>query len=203
MVRSSTTLTIQEFFELPEGDRPYELIDGQAIPKMSPKFFHSRLQKTLLFIFDSWGENKGRVEPEWAIKLKRHGVDWIPVPDLTYISYNRLSADWMLDEACPVAPELVIEIISPGQTFDDLVGGNAASQATYSTPSASPEKATDYLQAGVARVWLIDTKVQSITIFYGDTLPKTIKGTTAIADDLFPELKLSPQQIFQQAGLIN
>ncbi|MGL6345276.1 MAG: Uma2 family endonuclease [Waterburya sp.] len=186
MVRSSTTLTIQEFFELPESDRPYELIDGQAIPKMSPKFFHSRLQKTLLFILDSWGENKGRVEPEWAIKLKRHGDDWIPVPDITYISYDRLSKDWMLDEACPVAPELVIEIISPGQTFGDLA-----------------EKATDYLQAGVARVWLIDTKIQSITIFYGDTLPKTIKGTTAIADDLFPQLQLSPQQIFQQAGLIN
>jgi Uma2 family endonuclease len=27
--------------------------------------------------------------------------------------FDRLSADWMEDEACPVAPELVIEIISP------------------------------------------------------------------------------------------
>jgi hypothetical protein len=45
--------------------------------------------------------------------------------------------------------------------------------------------------------------VQSITIFYADTLPKTIKGTTAIADDLFPGLELTPQQIFQQAGMSN
>ncbi len=185
MVSSTTKLTIQEFFELTEGDRPYEFVDGQAIAKMSPKFFHSRLQKTLLFILDSWAENRGRVEPEWAIKLQRNGADWIPVPDLSYTSYNRLSADWRLDEACPVAPELVIEIIFPGQAFGNLA-----------------EKATDYLQAGVARVWLVDTKAQSITVFYPDTLPKTWRGTSTITDDLLPEFNLTPQQIFQQAGLV-
>jgi Uma2 family endonuclease len=184
MVRSASKLTIQEFFELPEGDRPYELVDGQALAKMSPKSFHSAVQAALIILLQSWCRDRGRIYPEWAIKLKRNGVDWIPVPDLTYISYDRLSTDWILDEACPVAPELVIEIISPGQTFGDLA-----------------EKATDYLQAGVARVWLIDTKVQSITIFYPNTLPKTIKGTTAITDDVFPELELTPQQIFQQAGI--
>ena len=79
---------------------------------------------------------------------------------------------------------MVIEIISPGQTFGDMT-----------------EKATDYLQAGVARVWLVDTKSQSITIFYPDTLPNTFRGTSAITDELLPELEITPQQIFQQAGL--
>ena len=138
MVSSTNKLTIQEFFELPEGERPYELVDGRAIPKVSPKFFHSRLQKTLLIILDSWAKNKGRVEPEWAIRLKRDGSDWIPVPDLSYTSYNRLGTDWILDEACPVAPELVIEIISLAQTFGSLA-----------------QKATDYLQAGI---WLTDKR---------------------------------------------
>ena len=185
MLTSTKDLTLQEFFNLPEGDRPCELVNGKAIPKMSPKFFHSRLQKTLLLVLDLWAKNRGRVEPEWAIALKRNEIDWVPVPDITYVSFARLSADWMLDEACPVAPELAIEIISPGQTFGDLA-----------------EKSVDYLQAGVSRLWLIDTKAKSITIFYPDNLPKTLKGTTAIADDLFPELELTPQQIFQQAGLI-
>jgi len=34
-------------------------------------------------------------------------------------------------------------------------------------------------------------------------MPKTFTGITAIADDLFPELNLTPQQIFQQAGLVD
>ncbi len=184
MVSSTIKLTIEEFWKLPEGDRPYEFVDGHAITKMSPKSFHSAVQAALIILLQNWCRGKGRIYPEWAIKLQKNGVDWVPVPDLTYISYNRLSADWILDEACPVAPELVIEIISPGQAFGDLA-----------------EKATDYLQAGVARVWLIDTKSQTITIFYPDMLPKTFRGTSAITDDLLPELEITPQQIFQQAGL--
>ena len=185
MVSSTNKLTIEEFFALPEGDQSCELVDGQAIPKMSPKFFHSAVQGALIILLNSWCQGKGRIYPEWAIRLERNKVDWIPIPDLTYISYARLDTDWILDEACPVAPELVIEIISPGQTFGDMT-----------------EKATDYLQAGVDRVWLVDTKSQSITVFYPDTLPKTFRGTSAITDDLLPKLEITTQQIFQQAGLI-
>ena len=184
MVFSTNKLTVEEFFELPEGERPYELIDGRAIPKMSPKFFHSAVQAALIILLQDWCQNNGRVYPEWAIRLERNGVDWVPIPDLSYVSYNRLSADWILDEACPVAPELAIEIISAGQTFGDLA-----------------EKATDYLQAGVAIVWLIDTKAQTITVFYPDTLPQTFRGTSATTNELLPELTITPQQIFKQAGL--
>lgn len=185
MVASNKKLTIEEFFNLPEGETACELIDGQAIAKVSPKFFHSRVQKTLLIILDDWAKNRGRIEPEWAIKLERKGADWIPIPDLTYTSYNRLSADWILDEACPVAPELAIEIISPGQTFGDLT-----------------QKATDYIQAGVARVWLIDTKAKTITVFSPDTLPRTFRDNDVISDEILPELEITSQQIFKQAGLI-
>ena len=51
------------------------------------------------------------------------------IPNLLYISYARLPLERFEDEACPMAPELVIEIISPGQSFGDL-----------------NERATDYLQ---------------------------------------------------------
>ena len=41
----------------------------------------------------------------------------------------------------------MIEIISPGQTFGDMI-----------------EKATYYLQAGVSLVWVVDTISQAITV---------------------------------------
>lgn len=184
MIQTKTKFTLQEFLALPETDITYELIDGQAVPKMSPKGFHAALQAALLTLIQVWCQGKGRIYPEWAIILKRNGEDWTPVPDLTYISYNRLSADWMLDEACPVAPELVIEIISPGQSFGDLA-----------------QKATDYLQAGVSRVWVVDSQARSITVFYPDAPPQTYKGTVVLTDQLLPGLQLTAQQVFQFAGL--
>ncbi len=138
---AKTFLTLEEFWALPEGETNYELVDGQAIPKVSPKFFHSTLQKAFLFLIDPWCTGIGRLEPEWAITLKRNGKDWVPTPDITYISYERLPRRWRRNEACPVPPELVIEIISPGQTLKEF-----------------EEKAEDYFAAGVSRVWVVEER---------------------------------------------
>ncbi|MCC5616720.1 Uma2 family endonuclease [Nostoc sp. CHAB 5836] len=189
MIQFKTQLTLEEFLTLPEGDITYELIDGEAVAKfkndeMAPKFFHSCITGALFILLSAWAGGKGRVVIEWAIKLTRNQQDWVPVADLTYISYNRLSADWLQDEACPLAPELVIEIISPGQTFGEMT-----------------EKATDYLKAKVQRVWIIDSRAKTITIFYPDILPQTKRGTDSLEDSLFEGLQITPQLIFQQARI--
>ncbi len=132
----------------------------------------------------AWCRGKGRVGTEWAILLKRQGDDWAPVPDVTYISYERLPASWKRNEACPAIPELVIEIISPGQTMKEF-----------------EDKAQDYLDAGVSRVWVVDPEKIVIWVFqkhglsqYTDTMP--------IVDTLLPGLVLTTRQVFEEADLV-
>ena len=185
MTTKTDNLTLEEFWALPPGETAYELVDGQAIPKVSPKFFHSRLQKTLLFLIEAWSKGKGRVEPEWAVSLKREGKDWVSAPDLLYISYERLPRSWRRNEACPVPPELAIEIISPGQTMEDF-----------------ENKAKDYFNAGVTRVWVIDPEAISITVFSPDGNQLQYQGDTKIVDALLPGLELSPQLVFEEAELL-
>ncbi|MBD2342896.1 Uma2 family endonuclease [Anabaena subtropica] len=190
MVQSSNKrLTLEEFFALPGGDITYEFVNGEAVPKykedeVSPKFFHGSTIGALFILLSAWAQEKGRVVIEWAIKLTRNQQDWIPIPDLTYVSYDRLAANWLQDEACPVAPELVIEIISPGQTFGEMI-----------------EKATNYLKAGVSRVWVVDTKARTITVFALSCFPITYRDHEVVTDDLLPQLEITPHAIFQRAGL--
>jgi Uma2 family endonuclease len=184
MTQLKTQLTLEEFLKLPEGDITYELIDGEAKPKMSPKRFHSRLTLALSLLLTQWGDNHGEVGIEWAVTLTRNGKSWVPVPDLLYISNSRLPNNNITDEACPIPPDLVIEIISPDQTFAEMT-----------------EKATDYLQAGVFRVWVVDTKAKAITIFYPDAPPQTKRGSDTLADSLFEGLQITPEQIFQSAKI--
>ena len=115
-------LSLQEFLNLPprEGDITYELVDGQAIAKVSHTFFHSKLTRVLLYLLDNWSEDKGEIYPALAVVLTRRGKNWVPTPDLLYISNENLPADWDEDGACSVPPDLVIEIISPGQTFGQM-----------------------------------------------------------------------------------
>ncbi|HCF30443.1 MAG TPA: Uma2 family endonuclease [Cyanobacteria bacterium UBA11049] len=185
MVSSGTKLTLQEFLALPEGDITYEFVDGQAIPKVSPKFFHSTLQAALIILIRAWCKGKGRICPEWAVILERQGQPWVPIPDLTYISDERLPRSWKRNEACPALPELVIEIISPDQSMKEL-----------------ESKAVDYLKAGVSRVWIVDPEVQSIQVFSPDRESQLYTDTMAIADSLLPGLELTPKQVFAEAELI-
>ena len=182
---TATKLTLDQFLDLPEGDITYELIEGEAISKMPPKRFHSRLTGTLYTLLTDWSKEQGEVGIEWAITLKRNGKDWVPVPDLLYISYDKLPPERFEDEACPFPPELVIEIISPGQSFGDL-----------------SEKATDYLKAGVSRIWIVEDKAKSITIFYPDAPPQTKRGQDSLTDEVLPELEITVEQVFKQAGLL-
>lgn len=184
-VSPGNNLTLEEFLALPEGDVNYEFVEGQAVPKVSPKYFHSTLQTALLLLIRAWCKGKGRVGAEWAILLKRQGKDWAPVPDLTYISYERLPKSWKRNEACPALPELVIEIISPDQTMKEF-----------------EDKAKDYFAAGVSRVWVVDPEAISIRVFFSDASSQIYMDTTPIVDLLLPGLELTTIQVFEEAELI-
>lgn len=186
ILQTNNQLTLQEFLNLPpgEGDITYELVEGQAIPKMSPKFFHAKLTRVLLHLIEQCFEGRGEVCPEWAVALTRRGKDWVPTPDILYISYERLPANWDENEACPVPPDLVIEIISPGQTFGQMAA-----------------KAKDYLDAKVLRVWVVDSQARSITVFYPDAAPQTYIGAELLTDILFEGLEFTAEQVFQKAKI--
>jgi Uma2 family endonuclease len=170
-------LTKAEFWTMVDAaDLTYELIDGMPIAKMSPKYFHAKSTLNLVRILDKWSNGRGRLGIEWAIDLTD---DFTPVPDLIYISFDRLPITWEENTACPVAPELAIEIISPGQTFGQMT-----------------QKASRYLDNGVLRVWIVDPSAQSLTVFYPDAAPITHTGDRLIADSLFPELSIVTNQLF-------
>ena len=188
MSLGKTTFSLQEFLSMPDHCDRSELVNGEIIPKVSPKYKHSTLQLRLLLALNQWCESSGsgRVRPEWAVVLKRQGQDWVPVPDLTYISYERLTEEWEEDLPCPVFPELVIEIISPGQSFGEMTS-----------------KATNYLLAGVDRVWVIDNQAQSVTVFGNSEFPQTFWINDTISDELLPELEIAVTDIFKGQGSAN
>ena len=87
--------------------------------------------------------------------------------------------DWDGQGICPGLPELVIEIISPGQSFGSMTS-----------------KATDYLLAGVSRVWVVDNQAQSATVFSASKFPQTFWVNDTISDELLPELVVAVADIF-------
>ena len=162
-----------------EFDRPVV-----TVSQMFPKLFHSRVTGALYKIVSQWGDELGEVGIKWTIKLNRQGEDWLSVPDLSFIPYDKLPIESLQDEVCAIAPELIINIMPGERSFRELV-----------------EDAIAYLEAGVERVWLVDYQARTITIFYANSRPRNYTGEMQLIEPLFEGLELTPEQIFQQAKL--
>lgn len=160
---------------------PCELIDG-VIVRMSPTggihgFLESRLDRRLgAFVEDT--------KAGWCLVGEigiyiRHDPDRIRGTDLAFWSYAKLP-DGPPAGFIEVAPDLVVEILSPTDSWADM-----------------RQKIDDYFSIGVGTLWIVDPEEETVFVYRsaaqrtalrsGDTLAGTgpLSGFALPIDDLF------------------
>ncbi len=96
---------------------PFEIVDGRLERKMSPRLRHQALEKRWVAAFDAWAAGCGEAFTEWRHKFTAPGKSFASlVPDVVYVSYATLQRLGQAAEAPPQAPELVVEILSRGDS---------------------------------------------------------------------------------------
>jgi Uma2 family endonuclease len=112
-------------------------------------------------------------------------------PDWAYVSYERWPRNRpnpYTGNACDAVPDIVAEVVSPGDTADDLIA-----------------KAREYLRGGVRIVWIVYPLAQEIhaylpggsqvrVFFAADELdaPEILPGFRTPVATLFPPVELPP-----------
>lgn len=138
----------------PETKPATEFIDGRMVKKMSPRGLHSRVQGAILFALTGWAneDGRGRVGPEWDFDLTPPGEQKNRLtPDVAYVSYQRISYDDDAAAEIPVvAPNVAVEILSPGQTFEN-----------------SQRRVRIFLACGSELVVLIDPRAETAMLYDG------------------------------------
>jgi len=175
------------YLNLPDDLTHYEIIDGEVILLASPRLKHQVIVKRLLQQIDRF------VQPKRLGELLTAPFDFVirraPVrtrqPDLFFLSRERLQ-DWAQLQEQPrleFAPDLVIEILSPSDTY------------TYWS-----EKLQDYFALGVPEVWLVDVDKQAIEVqvreAWGYRSLGWFSGEQAVASQVLAGLELKPAEMF-------
>lgn len=133
-------LRVQEAPDLgiPEVKPAIELIRGRRMRKTSPKTRHGILQARLAALFLQWAGDRGAVGTEWRYYFLSEGDPPSSlVPDLAYLSYERMPPEGELREQPTIAPDIAVEILSPGDRLAPLRTKIAA------TSTACPDLAID------------------------------------------------------------
>lgn len=165
---------------LPETKPETEWILGRAVRKVSPKRTHALLQVALGNALTAWAAGRGEVGSEWRFRVAPPGEPRRPlVPDLAFVTNDRLAALSDDDlELPPIAPDVAIEILSPGDK-----------------PAYLAHKIEVYLAAGSALVMVVDPRTRSVRL-HDARGTRTLSGGDAIVHDAMPGFVLPLPQLF-------
>jgi Uma2 family endonuclease len=178
--------TVKEFWafiDRPENaDRKFELINGVIVEDMSPGLKHGIVVLNL-------GAEVRTFLKQNPIGVIASDVDlYLPLddyntrrPDLEFISHDRLKLIEDHTRPIPLMPDLVVEVKSPGNTYEEL-----------------RQKAAYYLKNGARMVWLVYPEKEQIVIYTaGVAEPKIYrKGDTLSGGDVLPGFSLALSEVF-------
>ncbi|HTV73178.1 MAG TPA: Uma2 family endonuclease [Candidatus Acidoferrales bacterium] len=176
-------LVMQEAPDLgiPEVKPAIESIRGVWEQKVSPKTAHSLLQGRLTVALVSVFGDLGDVGPEWRFYLLPPGEEPSSlVPDIAYVSFGRLpESPGELREKPTIAPDIAVEILSPGDRMKTLA-----------------TKIEMYLTYGSKLVIVVDPQERSVT-FHEATGTRTVSHVQGIAvPDAYPHLRINLTELF-------
>lgn len=141
--RRYTYADLQQFPE-GEGNR-YEIIDGELFVTPSPNRAHQRLVLCLARALDEFAEAHGAGEVYVApFDVLFNDIN-VVIPDVLFVSTARLAS--IEHNGVHGAPDLVIEVLSPGTRRRDLT-----------------RKRSLYEDRGVNEYWLVDAHARTVTV---------------------------------------
>jgi Uma2 family endonuclease len=141
-------LTVEDLEAMPEDGNWYEVIEGELFVSKAPGLTHQRVSLRLVVKLENFLEVNpiGRIWPAPGVVFSDiSGV----IPDIVYVS-NERRAEIASGERVSGAPDLVIEIISPGLA-------NAQRDRVA--------KRQLYAKYGVKEYWLVDPATRTIETY--------------------------------------
>lgn len=150
------------------GWKRYEIIDGELYVTRAPHIRHQRAGGKIFFELESWSRHTQIGEP-----LQTPGVIFSPtdavIPDVVWISRDRLTNG--IDDAghLTVAPELIVEVLSPGDLNEQR---------------DKEVKLKLYSLHGVQEYWIISWQLKTLEIYRRTNAQLQLVGTLLQGDTL-------------------
>lgn len=157
-------ITAAEFLAMDLGPGLHELVRGEVVKMTPPDYRHGHVCLNIGRLLAGYGATTrlGHAATNDArVDIDRQTVRGA---DVAFYSEARWPRDRIGAEAPPVPPDLVVEVVSANDR-----------------PGKVQEKVADYLNAGVAMVWVADPKRRTLAIYRADDATPTVLGD---ADDL-------------------
>jgi Uma2 family endonuclease len=171
---STLRWTSADIAALPDDGKRYEIIDGELFVSKQPHFYHQRVCTNAANLLSNWSDQSKLGQAIFAPGLIFAADDDV-VPDVAWLSHARLAAALGPDGKLHSAPDLVVEVLSPG----------AANRRRD-----REAKLKLYSRRGVLEYWIVDWSAHTIEIYRRQNahlgLFATLAGGNLLKSPLLP-----------------
>ena len=182
MKQAKVRYNYNDYLLLPE-DKHYEILDGELYMVAAPNTKHQRVSIRLVVALLQHVEQKDLGEIFHAPCDVLLSDENVVQPDILFVRKER--AGIIKEANLQGAPDLVVEILSPGTRSKDL-----------------ELKRKAYARFGVQEYWIVDPEADTVEVLVWNELGYVTAGVYAKADrlssPLLPELNLPLSKIFAQ-----
>ncbi len=178
------TIRDLEGFPVPLDDQRYELIDGELFVSTQPHWHHQSSAANIIYALQAWNRQTGA-----GLVIDAPGVifanDTAVAPDVVWVSAARLDAVLGDDGKLHAAPDLVVELLSPG---------------TENERRDRETKLSLYSRQGVREYWIVNWQRRELQI-YRRREAQLVLSATLLADDvlqspLLPDFAVQVSEFF-------
>jgi Uma2 family endonuclease len=180
MAVTGHTLTLEEFLALPEERPALEYTDGRIEAKMSPNAWHGRLESYLTIRLELGSTGPDPLIAFTETRVTFAGRSW--VPDLVAYRTSRapMDADGRFPDDLTVAPDIAIEVTSPGQSIE-----------------AQDDRCRWLASNGVVAALRVHPRTEVVRVFRADSESGELRGSDVIdLEDIAPGLRFTVDELF-------
>jgi Uma2 family endonuclease len=179
----SGTATEQDVLELHERQGWLcELVDGIMVEKPMG------LKESCLAIFLASALKEFVTPRKWGTVAGEAGMmrlapGLVRIPDVCYISWDRLPERRLPDEPLPdLSPNLAVEVLSPSNTKEEM-----------------NRKLLDYFTTGCQLVWLVDPQKRTVAVYTApDQITVLLEDQTLDGGHVLPGFSLPLRKLFAE-----
>ncbi|MFI5263740.1 MAG: Uma2 family endonuclease [Candidatus Kapaibacterium sp.] len=172
--------TIEDYNALEEG-APYQLIGGELVMSPSPTLFHQEILANIYSALRAFINKKELGKIYFApLDVQLSNSD-VYQPDILFIRKERLHL--LEGDRISIAPDLVVEILSPSNAYYDLT-----------------RKKAMYCEHGVEEYWIVDPEQETIELLVKDgTYYRTeaiFRKPAELHSPMFPGFSMKLEEVF-------
>lgn len=160
------TMTAEQFGARPDPGHPEELVRGKIFAMAPPNRRHGQICNRVGRLLGNFAEahDLGHVLSNDAGIITGRNPDTVRGADVAFYSYARLPKGALPQGYGPEVPEIVVEVMSPGDRWGEVVA-----------------KAGEYLRAGVLVVLVLDDWSRSAQVFLAEAPPSGLGSEDVVS----------------------